>query len=158
MIGRSLILLAAGVSFAAGSAAGWWGRSATFAWFDRPSIIREQEALCASRTEAAAAAAMAAEQLRQFRAGERAATEFDLKQQQMADDWAAQRTVLEREIADYEQRLDESGRVCALDVDDLRFLGGVRGDGTPAGGGAAAGAGPGQGHSAEPAIDLPAGR
>lgn len=156
MIGRALLLAASIASLAAGLATGWWTHGIWFDRIERPAIVHEQETICLSRTEAAASTARADEQLRQFRAGDMAASQFDIKQQQAADDWAAQRTVLEREIADYETRLDENGRVCALDADDVRFLGGMLDDlGQAAGGGGAAGAGPGGGDPARPAGDVP---
>lgn len=93
-------------------------------WFDNPGIVREQQAVCLSQVEAAAAKATRDEQLRQFRAGEVATEQFIQEAQAAADDQQAVRDMLETEIERYEQTLAKSGkRQCAVDTDDLDFLG-----------------------------------
>lgn len=92
-------------------------------WIDNPSIVREQRAICVAEVEAAAAKATRDEQLRQFRAGEAATEQFIQESQLAAEDAAARENLLEMEIKAYEQRLAKSGRQCALDSDDLDFLG-----------------------------------
>lgn len=92
-------------------------------WIDNPGIVREQQAVCLSKVEAAAAKATRDEQLRQFRAGEVATEQFIIESQSAADDQQARETLLEMEIEAYEQRMAKSGKQCSLDSDDLDFLG-----------------------------------
>lgn len=92
-------------------------------WIDNPGIVREQQAICLSKVEAAAAKATRDEQLRQFRAGEAATEQFIIESQSAADDQQAVRDMLEMEIERYEQVLAKSGKRCTLDGDDLDFLG-----------------------------------
>lgn len=92
-------------------------------WIDNPGIVREQQAVCLSKVEAAAAKATRDEQLRQFRAGEVATEQFIIESQIAADDQQARESLLEMEIEAYEQRLAKSGKQCSLDSDDLDFLG-----------------------------------
>jgi hypothetical protein len=92
-------------------------------WIDNPSIVREQQAICLSKVEAAAAKATRDEQLRQFRAGEVATEQFIIESQTAADDQQARESLLEMEIEAYEERLAKSGKQCSLDSDDLDFLG-----------------------------------
>jgi hypothetical protein len=92
-------------------------------WIDNPGIVREQQAVCLSKVEAAAAKATRDEQLRQFRAGEVATEQFIQEAQAAADDQQAVRDMLEMEIERYEQVLAKSGKRCTLDGDDLDFLG-----------------------------------
>lgn len=93
-------------------------------WIDNPGIVREQQAVCLSKVEAAAAKATRDEQLRQFRAGEAATEQFIIESQVAADDQQARETLLEMEIKAYEQRLAKSGKAqCSIDADDYLLLG-----------------------------------
>jgi hypothetical protein len=93
-------------------------------WIDNPAVIREQQAICVARVDAAAAKATRDEQLRQFRAGEAATEQFIREAQAAADDQEAVRTMLELEIDRYEQALEKSGKQqCSIDLDDYRLLG-----------------------------------
>lgn len=93
-------------------------------WIDNPGIVREQQAICLSKVEAAAAKATRDEQLRQFRAGEAATEQFILESQAAADDRAAREALFETEEKAYEERLAKSGKHrCTVDSDDLDFLG-----------------------------------
>lgn len=93
-------------------------------WIDNPAIVREQQVVCLSKVEAAAAKATRDEQLRQFRAGEAATEQFIQEAQAAADDQQAVRDMLETEIERYEQALAKSGKHrCTVDSDDLDFLG-----------------------------------
>lgn len=105
-------------------AAGWFAHGVKFDWFDRPAIVREQQAICLSKVEAAAAKATRDEQLRQFRAGEAATEQFIQESQEAADDQEARETLLEMELKAYEERLAKSGKTqCRIDADDLSVLG-----------------------------------
>ena len=89
----------------------------------KPGIIREQQTICEATVRTAAAEAVAAEQLRRFRAGEAATEQFIKDSQAAADDAQAEHDLLELEIERYAQRVQDNGRVCALDADDLGLLG-----------------------------------
>jgi hypothetical protein len=145
MIGRTLLIVIALVSALGAGGMAWVARGLAFAWFERPAIIREQQAIAALEVTAAAAKATRDEQLRQFHIGE-AAAERHLQAQLQADaDRQAERQTIEMEIRTYEQRMAEIGRACALDADDLDFLG-LRYEpvsNAPGGGGAGASSGPG---------------
>jgi hypothetical protein len=109
-------LIGSGLSF---GAAKLWND-----WIDNPGIVREQQAICLSQVEAAAAKATRDEQLRQFRAGEAATEQFLREAQAAADDQEAVRNMLELEIDRYEQALAKSGKQqCSIDLDDYRLLG-----------------------------------
>lgn len=92
-------------------------------WIDNPGIVRQQQAICQSEVEAAAAKATRDEQLRQFKLGEAATEQFIKESQTAADDQRAKTDVLELEIEQYEQRLSAAGRKCNLDTLDLDLLG-----------------------------------
>jgi hypothetical protein len=125
------LLAAAGlaglISATALSSAGFWAWN-TFV--DNPGIVRFEQAKCALAVEAAAAKAVAEEQLRQFRIGEAA---FDKAFKQDAEDQAWQQArvkLLQSEIADYERERQADGRsLCPLTRRDLEFLDGVYDDG-----------------------------
>lgn len=106
-----------------GSSAGWFARGAVADRIEIPRVIEQQIAACTATTAAIAAIAVSNEQLRQFKIGERATQVFIEKSQAAADDAQAERDLLELEIEHYAQRVRESGRVCALDADDLDLLG-----------------------------------
>lgn len=91
-------------------------------FIENPGLERKAVAMAI----AAAAEATAAEQLRQFEIGERAANQFILKSREDAAWQAAREEVTRREIEDYEKQLAAAERSCALDQRDLDFLGGVR--------------------------------
>lgn len=98
-----------------------------------PRVVEHQVELCTEVTEKVAANAVAAEQLRQFRIGERAAEQFFQDSEEAADDAQAERELFELQIEHYAQRVrtrdletgDDRESVCALDADALE-LGGVR--------------------------------
>lgn len=118
------------LSAGGGVGAGWWAHGFIFDTFTRPAIVREQEAICLERVTAAAEKAKLAEQLRQFRIGERVTNDFLAKEREDAA-WAAARVqVIQQEIDNYESQL-ATDHACALDQRDLDFLGGLR-DGSAA--------------------------
>ena len=97
---------------------------AVVSWIVVPNVIAHQVELCTAATEKAAADAIAAEQLRQFRAGELATEQFIKESQVAADDAQAQRDLLEMETKDYAKRMDDRGAgVCALDAAALELIG-----------------------------------
>lgn len=97
---------------------------ATVSWIVVPNVIAHQVELCTAATEKAAADAIAAEQLRQFRAGELATEQFIREGLAAADDAQAKRDLLEMEIKDYAKRMDDRGAgVCALDAAALELIG-----------------------------------
>ena len=121
--GIGLVVAAVVAGFVAGSA-GWLGRGLVADHIQIPAVIAEQGRLCQAATEKAAADAIAAEQLRQFRIGERATQRFYEESQAAADDARARQDVLEMEIKVYEQRLNMAeGGVCAIDADALDLIG-----------------------------------
>lgn len=105
--------------------AGWFA----YDLIAKPGVIREERLRCEGEVRTAAAEAVAAEQLRRFRAGEMATEQFIKDSQAAADDAQATRDLLELEIERYAQRVREgSGAdpdkvVCGLDADDLDLLG-----------------------------------
>ena len=104
--------------------AGWFARSLVADHIQIPAVIEQQADLCAAATEAAAAAAVAGEQLRQFKIGERSSQRFIETSQAAADDARAKQDVLEMEIEHYAQRVrTRGGNVCALDADALELVG-----------------------------------
>lgn len=121
--GVGLIVAALTGALVAGSA-GWFGRGLVVDHIEIPRIIEEQDRLCEAATEKAAADAVAAEQLRQFRISERVTQRFIDESQAAADDAQALRDALELEIDAYEQRLDAAGEgFCALDAAALDLIG-----------------------------------
>ncbi|WP_297105108.1 hypothetical protein [uncultured Devosia sp.] len=123
LTGIGLVAAALAGSLVAGSAA-WFGRGLVADHIQIPAIIEEQDRLCEAATEKAAADAVAAEQLRQFKIAERVTQRFIDESQTAADDAQALRDALELEIDAYEQRLDAAGEsVCALDAAALDLIG-----------------------------------
>lgn len=121
--GIGLIAAAIGAALVAGSG-GWFARGLVADHVQIPAIIEQQDQLCEAATEKAAAVAVAAEQLRQFRIGERATQTYIEQAQLAADDAAARIDVLEMEIKTYEKHVDaDGGGVCALDAAALDLLG-----------------------------------
>ena len=100
-----LIAAAASASLVA-APAGWFA----YDLFAKPGVIREERVRCEAVTRTAAAEAVAAEQLRQFKAGELATEQFIIESQAAADDAQAQRDLLEMEIKDYAQRVADAER------------------------------------------------
>lgn len=104
--------------------AGWLARGIVVDRIEIPRVIEQQSDLCIAATEKAAADAVAAEQLRQFRIGEQSTQRFYEQSQAAAYDAQAQRDLLEMEIEHYAQRVREGGSsVCALDADALDLIG-----------------------------------
>jgi hypothetical protein len=133
--GLGLIAAALSASLVAGTA-GWIGRGLVVDHIEIPRVITQQVELCTAVTEKAAADAISAEQLRQFRGGELATEQFIRQSRAADDDRQAEHDLLELEIENYAQRVREGGRVCALDADDLDLLGlHAEPDGAPTGGG-----------------------
>jgi hypothetical protein len=87
-----------------------------------PQAKREARQSCVSDFEITAAKARAAELSRQVEAGRQAAEAFRMRAQQTQEHATAQRELLENRIADYEQRLAEVGRSCALSPADIDWL------------------------------------
>lgn len=113
---------------APGAVAGWMARGIVVDHIEIPRVITHQVELCTARVEKAAADAVAAEQLRRFKAGELATEQFIREAQAATDDRAAERDVLEMEIERYVQRMaDRDGGApdngCSITVDDLDLLG-----------------------------------
>lgn len=131
---RTLLIVGAVAAALTGSTIGWWARGAVTEHIEIPRIIEQQAELCSAATEKAAAEAIAAEQLRQFRIGERATQQFYEQSKTAAEDAQALRDVLEMEIEAYAQRVRENGGFCVLDDDALDLLG-VRLDNQPHRGG-----------------------
>lgn len=107
--------------------AGWFA----YDLIAKPGVIREERLRCEGEVRTAAAEAVAAEQLRRFRAGEMATEQFIKDSQAAADDAQATHDMLELEIERYVQRInqqgdgdDASGKIeCGLDAYDLDLLG-----------------------------------
>lgn len=128
-------LAAAAISAALVSApAGWFA----YDLIAKPGVIREERVRCDAivkgveeEVRRVTAEALAAEQLRRFRAGELATEQFIKESQAAADDAQAVRDVLELEIEQYVQRIreqgdddDATGKVrCSIDAVDLDLLG-----------------------------------
>ncbi|SFV31414.1 hypothetical protein SAMN05216456_1333 [Devosia crocina] len=114
---------------------GWLLRGVMFDWFERPAIIRTQQELCTGQVQSAAAEARADEQLRLFRASERATESFIRESQRIEQDRQAALDILQQEVDRYAAELVEKDRVCGLDARDLEFLGVLpKPAGTPSGG------------------------
>lgn len=121
--GIGLVAAALAAGLVAGGV-GWFGRGLVVDHIEIPRIIEQQDRFCETATEKAAADAVAAEQLRQFKISERVTQRFIDESQAAADDAQALRDALELEIDDYEQRLDAAGgSVCALDDAALDLIG-----------------------------------
>lgn len=117
------VLLGAAIAMPA-LGAGWLARGIVVDRIEIPRVIEQQAELCAAATESVAAAAIAAEQLRQFKLAERATQRFYEQSRAAADDAQAQRDLLELEIEHYAQRVREGGsNVCALDAAALELIG-----------------------------------
>lgn len=95
-------------------------------WFDNPGIVREQQAICVAKVEAAAAFARMREEQRILAAGRIAAEEFIKAQLEAERQRLAVVEELENEITAYEKRLIAEGRSCRVTADDLDFLTGVQ--------------------------------
>lgn len=118
-----MIAAALGAGLLAGTA-GWFARGLVADHMQIPAVVEQQDRLCEAATEKAAADAVAAEQLRQFRIGERATQSYIEQAQLAADDAQARIDVLEMEIKDYEKHVDAGdGGMCALDAAALDLLG-----------------------------------
>ncbi len=91
-------------------------------WIDNPRVAREATTNCVARAETAALDAQLAEERRR-RAAATAALEL-YRRQADADAAAAEARAadLQKEIADYEKKLADAGRGCALSPDDLDWL------------------------------------
>lgn len=91
-------------------------------WIDNPRVAREATASCIARVETAALQAQLAEERRR-RAAATAALEL-YRRQADADAAAAEARAadLQKEISDYERKLADAGRGCALSPDDLDWL------------------------------------
>lgn len=121
--GIALIGAALGAGLVAGTA-GWFARGLVADHMQIPAIVEQQDRLCEAATEKAAADAVGAEQLRQFRIGERATQAYIEQARLAADDAEARIDVLEMEIKAYEDRLNAEGDgFCALDAAALDLLG-----------------------------------
>lgn len=121
-------LAAAGASLLAGGGV-WAFRGWAFETFDRPAIVRAAEERCAKQVEAAATAALASEQLRQFRIGEQAyqqASEREAEDRAWAD---ARLSQLQKENQDYARERRKAGRSCDLTRGDIDYVSGVQHDG-----------------------------
>ena len=133
-ISPAIVMLMAAIPAAT---AGWFAHGAKFALVDAPAIAREAsqraEDACAIRTQAAADAAETLERRRQQAANAEALRIYReaLARSELSATLNADR--LEKEIADYEARLDAEGRSCPLTQSDLDFLYGVRPGGADAG-------------------------
>lgn len=134
-LGNATAIAAALVVAAMAGTGGWMARGMVVDTIEIPRVITQQAEMCAAETATVAARATRDEQLRQFKIADRAAEQFDQRSQAAADDRQAEREVLEMEIEHYAQRVRESGRVCALDADDLALLGLRRKPDSPAPGG-----------------------
>ena len=105
------------------SGAAFWAWNA---FIDNPQLVSvtkaTAEAQCKIRVLEAAKAAEAAERARQDAASEAAIKAYlaAAEARQKAED--AAREQLEQEIADYEKRLADEGRSCALDDADIGWL------------------------------------
>jgi len=126
------ILAALAIGGVAGSA-GWLARGVVVDNIEIPRVIEQQAEICQQVSERHAAAAIAAEQLRQFKIGEAAWDRFNQQSQAAADDAQAKLDVLELELERYAQRARDTGRVCALDDAALELIG-VRAEPHSAGG------------------------
>lgn len=127
---KALLIVGAATAALTGVTVGWLARGAIADHVEIPRIIEQQAEHCAATTERAAAEAVAVEQLRQFRIGERATQQFYEQSKAAAEDAQALRDVLEMEIEAYAKHARENGSVCALDTDALDLLG-VRVDNQP---------------------------
>jgi len=113
--------IAAAVAGSSLTATAWWAYDT---YVDDPRVAELERERLTREFEAAAAAAMAAEQLRQFKIGERAYQQFYLEQRE-DDAWsAAARNLFGMELADYERRLAEAGGACSLSQLDIDYLDG----------------------------------
>lgn len=124
-----LFALGAGALALVSGGGAWAARGWVFDTFERPAIVKAEQAQCATRVEAAATAAKAAEQLRQFRIGEQAyqqSAERDAEDKAWADARLAQ---LQRENEDYARERRKAGRICDLTRGDIDYVVGVRDDG-----------------------------
>lgn len=122
-LGNATAIAAALVVAAIAGTGGWLARGLVVDTIEIPRVITQQAEICAAETSAVAARATREEQMRQFKIADRAAAQFDQRSKAAADDRQAEREVLEMEIEHYAQRVRETGRVCALDADDLALLG-----------------------------------
>lgn len=91
-------------------------------WLDNPRVAREATAGCLSTVETAALKAQLTEERRRRAAAEAALADYRRQADADAAEAAARAAELQKEIADYEQKLADAGRSCHLDDDDLRWL------------------------------------
>lgn len=91
-------------------------------WIDNPRVEREATAGCLGTVEKAALEAQLAEERRRRAAAEAALADYRRQADADAAEAAVRAAELQKEIADYEQKLADAGRSCHLDDDDLRWL------------------------------------
>ena len=120
----SIGLIAAALSAAiVAGGGGWVVRGLVAEHIEIPRVISHQVEICTAKTATVAAQSARDEFLRQVGIGEVATKQFNKQSQLAADDLQAQLDLRELEIADYERQAEAGGGVCALDSDDLDFLG-----------------------------------
>jgi len=90
-------------------------------WVENPAIRSEEQLVCLTRIEKAAAEARLLEIQRQYEAGRKASEQFI--REQLATEEERQRTIegLENENAAYSKLLRETGRSCGVTADDIEF-------------------------------------
>lgn len=119
-----LVIAAAVAGALVAAPAGWFARGLVADFIEMPAVIERLDQQCELVTERAAADAVAAEQLRQFKISERVTQRFIDQSRMAADDARARQDVLEMEIEHYAQRvISRGGGICALDADALELIG-----------------------------------